>query len=352
VITEPVRAGGARTAHVLPLSIADVPIRVETNDVRVWTALRVYYDPWVVPAAPEGAAVVRLVHDGSVTPPDGFTDVVRAEGRKVKEAVREGDGERLVLKRTTGVLMGVRPGRTWATGDLAANLNQAINLVNHCYARAVLARGHLLLHASGVSWNGRAAALAGPPGAGKSTAALHLVEAGFRFLSNDRVLARPLEDRVEALGYPKQPRVNPGTLLSHPRLRRRLRPEERRALEALPPAELWELERKSDVDLDAIYVKGTMDLRGDLRALVLLRWTREGAGLQVRRLRLAQALAAVPLVHKDLGVFDVDRPLGVPPPAPDPRRYAELLARIAVIEVRGRAQPAALADVVGDLIAR
>lgn len=346
------RVAGVQTAHALSLCVVDVPIRVETNDLRLWTALRLYYDPWVVPATPADAAVVRLVHDGSATAPDGFADIVRADGKKVKEAVREGNGERLVLKRTTGVLMGVRPGGAWAIGDLAGNVNQAINLINHCYARAVLARGHLLLHASAVSWNGRAAALAGPPGAGKSTAALHLVEAGYRFVSNDRLLVKPLADRVEGLGYPKQPRVNPGTLLSHPRLQRRLSPEERRALEAMPPADLWELERKSDVNLDAIYVKGTMEIRGDLKALVLLRWTRDGVGLHVRRLALAQALAAVPLVHKDLGVFDVDRPLHAPPPPPDLRRYAELLARIAVIEVRGRAQPAALAAIVGELVAR
>jgi HprK-related kinase B len=342
----------AQTPHVLPLRVVDVPIVVQTNDLRVWTALRLYYEPWLAHDTPAEAAVVWLVHDGSITGPDGFRDVVRGAGRKVKEAVREGDGERLVLKRTTGVLMGVRPGHAWATGNLVANLNQAVNLVNHCYARAVLARGHLLLHASAVSWNGHAAALAGPPGAGKSTAALHLVEAGYRFVSNDRLLTRPLEDHVEALGYPKQPRVNPGTLLSHPRLRHRLSPEERRALEAMPPGELWDLERKSDVDLNAIYVKGTMELRGDLRALVLLRWTRDGVGLDARRLTLARALATVPLVHKDLGVFDIDRPFDAGPSAPDLAAYARLFARIAVIEVRGRVQPAALGDVVGPLVGR
>jgi len=354
VITERAAAALARseTTHVLGLLVADVPIVVQTNDLNVWTALRLYYDPWVVRETPADAAVVRLVHDGSVTPPDGFQDVVRADGRKVKESAREGDGERLILKRTTGVLMGVRPGHAWATGDIAGNLNQAINLVNHCYARAVLARGHLLLHASAVSWNGRTAALAGPPGAGKSTAALHLVEAGYRFLSNDRVLTKPLDDCVEALGYPKQPRVNPGTLLSHPRLRHRLPPAERRILEAMTPADLWDLERKSDVDLNAIYVKGTMELRGDLKALVLLRWTRDGVGLDARRLPLARALAAVPLVHKDLGVFDIDRPLDTPPPPPDLGAYARLFARIAVVEVRGRVQPAALAEIIGPLVGR
>ena len=62
------------------------------------------------------------------------------------------------------------------------------------------------------------------PGAGKSTASLHVVEAGWRFLSNDRVLARATSDgRVEVRGYPKQPRVNPGTLVHHPRLAESLR---------------------------------------------------------------------------------------------------------------------------------
>jgi hypothetical protein len=108
--------------------------------------------------------------------------------------------------------------------------------------------------------------LAGPPGAGKSTAALHLVERGFRFLSNDRVLARSASDSVEALGYPKQPRVNPGTLVHHPRLGDLLEPGDRRVLEALSPAELWRLERKRDVDLDTIYGKGTVELRGRMQA--------------------------------------------------------------------------------------
>jgi len=125
---------------------------------------------------------VKLVQ-GEARPPGEFTDVPREPPRTVKEAVQELPGGRLVLKKATGVVIGLWPGHAFAIGDLRRHLNQGINLVNACYAKAVLGRGHLLLHASGVSWNGRAAVLAGRPGAGKSTAALHLVEAGFRFLS-------------------------------------------------------------------------------------------------------------------------------------------------------------------------
>ena len=346
-------APGGETAleHELRLRVVDVPIVVRTNDLDVWTRLRLYYDPWVVRDVAGPRAIVRLVHDGSATAPHGFRDIVRVDGKPVKEAVRETGGGRLILKRTTGVLMGLDHGEVWARGDLRAHLNQAINLVNYCYAKAVLARGHLLLHAAAVSWNGYAVALAGPPGAGKSTAALHLVEAGHRFVSNDRLLVLPRGDRVEALGYPKQPRVNPGTLLSHPRLRRRLASDERRRLETMDPAALWTLERKSDVDLDAVYTRGTIDLRADLRALVLLRWTRDGEGLVTRRLTVDDAMAAIPLIHKDLGVFDLARPIGAPAPV-ERRRYAELFERIVVVEIAGRMQPAALPEIVGALAAR
>jgi len=240
------------TPYPLELRFLEVPIRVLTNDEDLWARLRLYYEPYLTGADSVPVTIVRLIQ-GSVDPGGPFLDIERGAGKKVKEAVREVPGGRFILKRTTGVVMALWPGHAFAVGDLRANLNQGINLINACYAKAVMRCGHLLLHASAVSWNGRAAALAGPPGAGKSTAALHLVERGFRFLSNDRVLAKAMADGVEALGYPKQPRVNPGTLLHHPRLALLLKPEEREVLSVMDGAELWELERKADVDLDAIY---------------------------------------------------------------------------------------------------
>src|SRR5262249_56463189 len=108
-------------------------------------------------------------------PIDGeFVDVPRTGGRRPKEATREVPGGRLVRKRVTGVLIGLWPSGAFAAGDIRANLNQGINLVNNCFAKVVLRRGHVLLHASAVSRNHRTAVLAGPPGAGKSTSALHL----------------------------------------------------------------------------------------------------------------------------------------------------------------------------------
>jgi HprK-related kinase B len=192
--------------------------------------------------------------------------------------------------------------------------------------------------------------LAGPPGAGKSTSALHLVEAGFRCLSNDRVLATPMADMVEALGYPKQPRVNPGTLLGHPRLSALLEPADRAALAALPARQLWDLERKSDVDLDSIYGPGTVELRGRMEALVLLKWRRDGRGLDVRRLSVAEALASLPLVEKNLGAFDLDRVPGTPVTDAEREAFRELFDRVAVVEVTGRVDFGGLVGVIDKLL--
>lgn len=336
------------TPYALALRFRDVSVEVRTNDEDVWARLAYYYGPYATADDRAPAAVVHLIQ-GRPELEGEFVDLERPDGKPVKEAVQEWPGGRLILKRHTGVLMGLWPGQVFAIGDLCANLNQAVNLINACYAKAMLGRGYLLLHAAGVSRGGRAVALAGPAGAGKSTASLHLVEAGFRFLSNDRVLARVAAQEVDARGYPKLPRVNPGTLLHHPRLACLLKPDDRRALETLPQSVLWRMERKSDVDLDVIYGKGTMEIQGCLEALVLLRWRLGGTGLRLRRLETAEALANVPFFAKDLGAFDLDRPARAPR-APGASRYADLIGRLTVLEISGMVNFPALIPIIRDLL--
>ena len=341
--------GDVSAPHGLGLRVAGVPLEVVTNDADVWAALSLYYAPWLANVT-DPAARVRLIQ-GRWDPRGRFTDLVRADGKRVKEAIQDVAGGRLILKRATGVVMGLWPGQAFAVGDLRANLNQAINLVNACYAKIVLGRGYVLLHAAGVSHEGRAAVLAGPPGAGKSSAALHLVDAGFRFVSNDRVLARAAAWHVEALGYPKQPRVNPGTLLGHPRFASMLKPEERAELEAMDPAALWGLERKRDVNLDAVYGRGTVALDAEMRALVLLRWRRDGDGLRVERLAPDAALQRLDVFRKDLGAFDLDRPPGAPATAAELDGYRGLVATVPVFEVAGRVDFRALVGAVATILA-
>ena len=337
------------TPCALDLRFADVPVRVLTNATEIWSGLRRYYAPWVQEHGDDGAAIVRLVQ-AEAPEMSGFVPVGRGDGKPPKEAVCQVGGGRLVRKLSTDVLMGLGKRDAFAIGDLVRNLNQGINLVNNRYAKTVLRHGHLLLHASAVTRDGRAVALAGPAGAGKSTSALHLVEHGLRFVSNDRLLVRSGAGGIEALGYPKQPRVNPGTLLHHPRLHFLLKPDERAALEKLSPAELWKLERKCDVDLETIYGEGIFALHASLVALVVLTWRPTGSGLTVRRLDRSEALACLPLIRKDLGVFDLARRR-----REDAVReilaYSALFTRIAVVEVSGRVDFPALVPIVEDLLA-
>jgi HprK-related kinase B len=339
---------GIETPYSLSLRFAEVSIRVKTNDPEIRDRLTAYFRPYVITGSPPLAEVSLI--QGSVPISGQFVDVVREGGRRPKEATQEVAGGRLVLKRATGVLIGLWPAGAFAVGDIRTHLNQGINLVNNCYAKVVLRRGHVLLHASAVARDRRTVVLAGPPGAGKSTSALHLVEAGFRCLSNDRVLAKPMPDMVEALGYPKQPRVNPGTLLGHPRLSAMLAAADRAALAALPARELWELERKSDVDLDRIYGGSAVELSGRMEALVFLKWRRDDRGLDVRRLSVAEALAALPLVYKNLGAFDLDRAPGVVTTESEHDVYRELFGRVTVVEVTGGVDFGGLAGVVDRLL--
>jgi len=335
--------------HALGLIINGVELEATTNDAEVCDGLKRYYAPWVA-SVTLPVVRVRLIQ-GQVSPRGRFQDLVRSDGKRVKEAVQDlGDG-RLILKRATGVVMGLWPGHAFASGDLRANMNQAINLVNACYAKIVVDRGYALLHASAVSRKGQAVVLAGTPGAGKSTAALHLVEAGFHFVSNDRVLARPHADGVEAWGYPKQPRVNPGTLLGHPRLSALLGSDERKALEAMDRERLWNLESKRDVDLDAIYGPGTMELSAEARALVLLCWRRDGSGFSIERLDAAAGLERLAIFRKDLGAFDLDRVPASRPTRAELDGYRALLGAMPVFEVTGRVDFRKLVGSVSSLLA-
>jgi HprK-related kinase B len=105
----------------------------------------------------------------------------------------------------------------------------------------------------------------------------------------------------------------------------------------LPPDELWRLERKRDVNLDAVYGPGTVALSAHMRALVLLRWRRGGGAARIRLLEPSEALTYLPLYYKDLGVFDLDREPGGAPAADRERPYRVILRRVILVEMTGGA---------------
>lgn len=95
----------------------------------------------------------------------------------------------------------------WATWPSSASVSDtAIYLLGPILGFVLRLRGVNCLHASAVAFSGRAVAMLGPPGAGKSTIAAAFAARGFPVLSDDIVA---LEDQGDAfLVQPGYPRVN------------------------------------------------------------------------------------------------------------------------------------------------
>jgi hypothetical protein len=102
-----------------------------------------------------------------------------------------GDAIRLVYD-DTGTFEIRRDDRTiaWHRGRNASAVAMRADLLGRVIAFAAHADGHLALHASAVCIDGRAVALLGPKGAGKSTLALSLVRRGARLITDDTLIVR------------------------------------------------------------------------------------------------------------------------------------------------------------------
>lgn len=75
-----------------------------------------------------------------------------------------------------------------------------------------------------------------------------------------------------------------------------------------------------------------------------------GEGFDVRRLSIEQVLDASPLVYKNLGAFDLDRPTGSAMTDSERDGYREIFARVALVAVTGRIDFPALVKTVDGLL--
>ena len=112
----------------LSLRFDDVPIRIVTNDAEVWSSLSQYFRPYVTTDDPTPSMVVTLIY-GVPHVPGEFTDFVRP-GKQPKDALQEVEGGRLILRRASGLIIGLWPGLAVAAGDLRTSRKQIINLID------------------------------------------------------------------------------------------------------------------------------------------------------------------------------------------------------------------------------
>lgn len=329
-------------AAVLHLNFAGYRLDVHTNSLRLAARLQGYFRRFLDPAPVAGAAQLHAVVGTPAYDPAALRPWAAAaeEARAPKESWYESGGVRYILKVRTGVLVTLRPAVATISGALEEHANQVVNLIGTLFGLALLEQGYVMFHASAVvsTATGGALAFLGNSGSGKSSLALQLIErGGYGFLSNDRVLLRAEGGGVRACGLPKQPRVNPGTLLASAALSRLVPRPRLRIYTRLPREELWRLEDKTDVDVER-ELGARSFLAAPLERVYSLAWRPGGEGLAQHSLAPDAAVAALRTTAKGFGVFDLRQQPAAPEAA-----YARIAALAPFVGVSGRADPARLA---------
>jgi HprK-related kinase B len=160
------------------------------------------------------------------------------------------------------------------------------------------------------------------------------MNAGATFVSNDRLMIEKSKNGLVMHGVAKMPRINPGTALNNPHLRKIMSAADRARFQALPADELWELEHKYDALIDDCYGPDRFVLRAAMKGLVLLNWRRNGGATAVSQVDLAERRDLLPAFMKSVGLFFMPSE-GCAMPAPVEETYITFLARCRVLEISG-----------------
>lgn len=330
-----------RAAGTLWLDIGGVGIRVRSSSPALLTMLRDYFGERVSEQSVRAEIEFLAIQAPPPSYPVSFHPWPREERKsEPKELFADAPGVRLVRKRQSGLCFLLTPREVIAVGPCLENPNQLINCVVSRYVSGQLHRGWSLCHAAAVTHGDRGVAIAARAGGGKSTLALHLMSGGLSFVSNDRLLIRRSSAGAEALGVPKMPRVNAGTLLHNPDLARILPGHRREQLARLAPKELWELEEKYDVIVDRIFGRGRTRHRARLCAVVILDWAADAKPpARFSTISLDERRDLLELLMKSPSVFHHDEHgrFAAATARPEPNAYLQALSGVPVIEVTGRA---------------
>lgn len=264
------------------LQFLDVSFIIKSHTRELIDKVMEYFGPWLSEAGKESGHVIHTIIGEASIDRDRLVDVVPRPGKRVKEAYYDDGDCRVVLKKRTGVVVYICGKDRYIIGNLLEHFNQLVNQIGELYVQHYISSGYLLLHGSSVmDGNGRALVFASESGTGKSTLAVALLERGFVYLSNDRVLLKAGCQSVDVLGVPKKPRVNPGTIMVLPSLHRLLSADQIVKYSVIDRDELWNLEKKYDVDISDIFGIRSVGLRGTLGALYFLDWHRGGEGFSI-----------------------------------------------------------------------
>lgn len=336
--------------QTLVLNVGRCHIRIRSNTQLLLEKLQAYFNHIVVDAYQKSADIeVIAIEKDSVALPVDFQDWKREPGKTGrKDSVYDVVGGRFIHKVRTGMLFLQSAEQRIAIGPCLQNDNQIINFINNQYMTWLQQRGWHNCHAAALVKDGFAYAVAGFSGGGKSTLMLQMLEdESTQFLSNDRLFIQPEMTQLQAIGVPKMPRINPGTIVHNPRLANMLTPKERKALLALPPQTLWDLEQKYDVDITSVYGQGRIVSEAPLKSFLVLNWQRvSDQPLQLKKvdlrtrpdLLIAIMKAPGPFYQQSNGQFSDDRYDF------DEEAYLQALALVDIYEATGKVDFATLAE--------
>ncbi len=316
--------------------------------------LRVYFHEAL---GREGLAdVVVEVLDGQALTADvpPWVEWAREPGKTGrKDAIHALSDGRLVHKLRTGVTFLQSEAAVIAFGPCAQHPNQVVNFVNTQILNMAQRQGWQMCHAAAVTDGARTLAIAGLSGGGKSTSVLRMMDLpALSFVTNDRLLVRAATPFPEALGIPKEPRINPGTILHNARLHPMLGAERLAALRAMPQAQLWHLEEKYDLIVREIYGSGRVRYGAPLTDFWVLNWQRDTPeATRIEQVDLAQRPDLLGAIMKSPGPFyqGADGVFLSNHGGPVAADYLSALAGVRVCEVSGRVDFDALMQAGGDL---
>lgn len=322
-------------ANELPLHFDGRTVLVLVDDTRLRDRLVAYYQPFVRPGERTHARPVGVVR--AVLGQASLPEVrLRSWDGRDKDSFADLPSGRVIRKDRTGVVITINDREWTVTGDLHRNFSQLLNVIASAYGVALIEHHAAMIHASAVVRGGRALAVIGQSGMGKSSLCVRLLEHGFDFLTNDRLLLERAGDTIAAHGLPKLPRVNPGTLVVGKRTRSIIPERDKLRYARLGHAELWELEEKYDLDVRKTLGSGWL-LSAPLGAALVLNWRRRAGELSLEPMTPAQALEALRAVYKSFGAFDrgLERR--------SDHAYREVAAAVPFFRVGGPVDPTRLA---------
>ncbi|MCU7812631.1 MAG: HprK-related kinase B [Candidatus Thiodiazotropha sp. (ex Notomyrtea botanica)] len=335
----------------LKLAVGDLGLVIRSNSQHLLDRLKDYFSHLLDTPVSEQIEIIAIDHeviDGHLP----FKDWRREPGKQGrKDAYFDLPDGRLVLKVRTGMLFLQSETHRIAAGPCMANDNQLINFINSQVMNRLQQQDWLICHAAGLSLGDSTLAVAGFSGNGKSTLMLHLMEHPKScYLTNDRLFLKAKDSGAEAVGIPKLPRINPGTVINNPRLASLIPEERREALHQLPRKELWDLEEKFDVDVARLYGPQRIDTSTPitLDGLLILNWSHTAEGpVTLQQIDLEERKDLLPALMKSPGPFYQDsagRFLKDDDPQPE-SAYLQLLKDVAVFEVTGRMDFAQLTEI-------